>query len=342
MPRPRSAKVTETKQKLLTRLREGFHRPGQRFLSNRAVARMFGLSYQTAHRLMAELEAEGWLARELGSGSFAAGSPHKPRGAILAFHPRARRPGSFGARLLEMVTQALAAAEISFETAFTESAGKLPADRLPIFWECADVAGMVARQQRFVVLLNDRPPPGLRATLVDSFSADDYSGGAAAAQILATRRGRLAVFAGPENDLRSRQRVRGFVDHAPKCGLIHAGTWFANEAAEAARRVAPRSFDGVFCCNDRLAEALLRACDNLKKPPPAVISFDDAPIAETLNLTSLTIPWDCLVAELVVRVQQRLAGDASPATQRIYAPHPVMRSSHLGVADRSLPPSRGQ
>lgn len=331
MPRPRSARTAETKQKIIARLRDGFHHPGQRFFSNRAVARTFGVSYQTAHRLMTELRAEGWLARAPGSGSYVSGAVPELSGALLVFHPRARRPGSFGAQLLALISAALADAGIDCAVACRETAEEPPADRLPVFWESPGLAA-VARRRRFAVLLNDRPPPGLAATLVDSFSADDYSGGAAAAQILVarhSRRRRFAVLAGPRADPRSAQRVRGFLDHAPKCEVIHAGTWFAEEAGRAARRVARGKPDAVFCCNDRLAEALCAACRETRQPRPALVGFDDAPVSETLDLTTIAIPWDHFANDVAALVRRRLAGDASGASQRIFAPHPVMRRSHL-------------
>jgi len=324
--------VAETKQKIIARLREGFHRPGQRFLSNRAVSRIFGISYQTAHRLMVELHAEGWLARAPSSGSYVSGATHELSGVLLVFHSRAKCRGSFGAHMLALTSDALVNAGIDCSVAYADDAGEPPTNRLPVFWECRGIAATVARRRRFAVLLNDRPPPGLEATLVDSFSADDYSGGAAAAQILATqhnRRRRWAVFAGPRNDTRSAQRVQGFLDHAPKCEVISAGTWFAEEAGPAARRIARENFDAVFCCNDRLAEALLAACTKTRQPRPALVGFDDAPVAETLDLTTIAIPWDQFTDNVVALVRRRLAGDTTSACQWIFAPHPVMRSSHL-------------
>ena len=56
MARPRSEKVQQLKRHLLSRIEEGYLRPGDRFLSNRALSTQFGISYQTAHRLIAELE----------------------------------------------------------------------------------------------------------------------------------------------------------------------------------------------------------------------------------------------------------------------------------------------
>lgn len=334
MSRPRTTQVLEAKERIIARLREGFHRPGQRFLSNRAVAQAYGVSYQTAHRLMAELQAEGWLARAPGSGSFVPGPPHRLTGVALVFHARARREGSFGAQLLAVVREALLGAGLECEVIFAEGSAKPAADQLPVLWECPEVLAAVGREQRFAVLLNDRPPAGLAATVIDSVAVDDYSGGAAAAQILTAKGGRrrtYAVLAGPGKDPRSARRVQGFLDHAPKSTVVAAGSWFAEEAGSAARRVARGNYDAVFCCNDRLAAALLQACTELGAAPPALVGFDDAPVSESLDLTTIAMPWEQIGLGMVDVARGRLGGDLSSAAQRIYSPHPVMRRSHLGA-----------
>ncbi|MFA7235649.1 MAG: GntR family transcriptional regulator, partial [Phycisphaeraceae bacterium] len=91
MPRPRSEHVAVVKQKLAARLNDGLHRPGSRFMSNRAIAEQFGVSYQTAHRLACELEAEGLLERRPFAGTFVAGRRRGYRGVHLIFNARAGR-----------------------------------------------------------------------------------------------------------------------------------------------------------------------------------------------------------------------------------------------------------
>jgi DNA-binding LacI/PurR family transcriptional regulator len=281
---------------------------------------------------MAELQAEGRLARTPGAGSFLPGPTHELRGVVLVFHPRAKRAGSFGAQLLRAVRDGLGQAGIACRVAYAEASYAWPEDQLPVFWECPEQVAVAGQRRHFAVLLNDRPPAGLGATVMDGISVDDYSGGAAAAQILAARGGRrakFAVLAGPALDPRSGQRVQGFLDHAPKTEVVAAGTWFAEEASAAARRIARGAYEAVFCCNDGLAAALLTACRELGVPRPAVVGFDDAPVAEELDLTTIAIPWERFAEGIVEVARRRLAGDAATASQRIFAPHPVMRRSHL-------------
>ncbi|MBT7867253.1 MAG: substrate-binding domain-containing protein, partial [Opitutales bacterium] len=58
-----------------------------------------------------------------------------------------------------------------------------------------------------------------------------------------------------------------------------------------------------------------------------VIGFDDAPVAEQLDLTTISIPWDELAKNVVEVAQKRISGDTSTAITRILAPRPVVRGS---------------
>lgn len=69
--------------------------------SNRAVARRYGVSYQTADVLMRQLADEGLIVRRAASGSYVPGTVTAWGGVVLAFSPRARHKGSFGSHLLD-------------------------------------------------------------------------------------------------------------------------------------------------------------------------------------------------------------------------------------------------
>jgi DNA-binding GntR family transcriptional regulator len=100
MSRPPSTHVEAVREKLRTRLRAGVHRPGDRFLSARELAQAFGVSYQTAHRVLDALCGEGLLERRAASGTYIPGGLVDLQGAQLIFNPRARHEQSFGGRLL--------------------------------------------------------------------------------------------------------------------------------------------------------------------------------------------------------------------------------------------------
>lgn len=326
MPRPRSEAIIQVKEKLIARLQDGYHPPGKRFFSNRGLAQQFGVSYQTAHRLIRELEEEGLLERRAASGTFVAGPSRQLKGVNLIFHERARREGSFGGRLLDHLSRALTSAGIDMKVSWSRG-GEAPAHddlRLPVLWECDAALAAFAESRRFLVVLNDSPPPGLASGFIDSVATDDFSGGAAAAELL-RKIGpprRLAALAGPKTDRRSRLRVEGFHYHAPKADVFWAESWFGEGARRLAPRIAERNYAGVFCCNDRLAEALLSTGTT-----SAVIGFDDAPVAERLNLTTIAIPWKEFVDGAVDIVRRRLGGDTGVAARLIFAPRPVIRSA---------------
>ena len=329
MARPRSARISEIKTKLIARIRDGFHRPGELFLSNRALSDRYGVSYQTAHILMEELVREGWLERRPSSGTYIAGREEKLIGVQLIFSSRARTPGSFGANLLQRMSRALKDAE--FPSVQTWAEGKVPfrARHLPVLWECSHLVERFTSERRFCLLLHDAPPPGLAASYVDCVRTDDFSGGVCAAQVLMQRlrdaRG-LVVLAGPKEDRRSSQRVEGFLKVAPDARVIYSGGWFLEHGRAAASALMSENLRGVFCCNDRLAQGVIAEFETKGvQPMPYVVGFDNAPIAEALHLSTIAIPWEQFAAEAVDLARNRLNGATSPARQIILSLRPHIR-----------------
>lgn len=328
MARPRSEQTLLVKEKMIARLKGGFHPPGQRFFSNRGLAAQFGISYQTADRLIRELVDDGWLERRPSAGTYVSGKAVAWQGAVLVFHERAKRAGSFGARLLEDLTQALSQAGIASKRIWSrDEEARVEDSWLPVLWECPRTMAGLAGARRFLLVLNDTPPPGLASSYVDSVACDDFSGGTAAAELL---RGagfpeNTAVLAGPESDHRSRQRVAGFQSVFPKAKVFWTESWDAEAAARLAPRVANGKFAGVFCCSDRLAEGLVT-----HGVDAAIVGFDDAPVAEALDLTTIAIPWREMVAGAVDIIRRRMNGDTGAAAKLIFAPRPVIRAGHPG------------
>lgn len=329
MARPRSAHVAQVKSALAARVAGGLGQPGGRFLSARAVAQRFGISYQTAHVLLAELAAEGLLERRAAAGTFLAGGREAPRGVELVFSARAKRKGSFGDRLRQLLEAALAARDIPVARTWADATpGRLRADHYPVVWECPAAIAAASGQRRFALCLNDRPPPGLGGGFVDAITTDDFSGGACAAELLKSRTGRAAGFAilgGPKADPRSRQRIAGFCDHARSPRIIHADSWYLEGGRSHAAVLLALEPAGIFACNDRLAEAVLRCARAARRPLPPLVGFDNAPVAEKLGLTTIGIPWETLVADAVGLVTARLAGDTSPAKLVTLSHEPIVR-----------------
>jgi transposase len=333
MSRPRSAKTEEAKTRIRARLKEGAHRPGDKFLSARQVAAQFDVSYQTAHRLLVELTEEGTLERRAQSGTYVPGRKARLSDAQLFFDARARREGSFGARLLSDLTRRLERECIPYELRWTDKRRvEIYEESLPVLWEAPEIAARCARAHRMALLLNDRPQPGLGAAYLDSVSMDDFSGGAAAAQLLlrATPRhlsvpSRFCVLSGPTHDARSRARRGGFLSVAQNAPVVASRSWFFEDGYEVASEAVRLGENGIFCGNDRLAQAVAQFCADNALPCPRLIGFDNAPIAETLHLTTMAIPWEEMIAGAVEIIRRRLTGDTSAARQIIIAPRPVLR-----------------
>jgi hypothetical protein len=330
MARPRSAHVAEVKAALAARLGSTLQHPGGRFLSTRAVAQRFTVSYQTAHRLLAELEQEGLLRRKAASGSYVPGRRPALRGVHLIFHPRARRKGSFGAHLLDLLTTALRQHGLACVRSWPEDrAGvRLRRDYFPVIWECPDATRAAVAARRFALVLHDRPPAGLGSGYLDAVTTDDFSGGACAAELLKERTGLtrgFAVLGGPGHDHRSVQRIAGFRAHVPSATVACAESWFVEAGRSQAAALLATRPAGIFACNDRLAEAVIGYCRERGRPVPPLIGFDNAPVAERLRLTTIGIPWETLAAVAAEICAARVGGGDAPARIVTLAHEPVMR-----------------
>jgi DNA-binding transcriptional regulator YhcF (GntR family) len=347
MSRTRSPHVADVKQQLIARIADVHHSPGQRFLSNRAVARRFGISYQTADVLLRELVEEGVLVRRPASGTYIPGERVEQAGVLLIFHPRARHKNSFGSFLLDQLTARLERERIdwrmSWKTPAVASTRPLGASRYPIIWERPEAVELAIRSKRTALVLNARPPAGVGSALIDSVSIDDFSGGAHAAQHLVARhliargqsvdgakrprrnvRTAFAVLAGPKHDQRSAARVAGFLSVAPAT-VINSATWFYEDALDVADQALAAGRDGIFCCNDRLAQAIVRRAADRARPRPHLVGFDDAPVARWLKLTTIAIPWEELVDTVIGAIRRRHASPASTAIAQLVSTRIVSR-----------------
>lgn len=314
---------------LVRRLRDGLYRPGDRFLSAREIAASFGVSYQTADRLLENLQAAGYVERRAASGTFIPSGDEGLSGALLCFSGRAKRAQSFGERLLSGLVERLTREGLAFSIVWAESVEELPTRAFPILWEAPGILEACRLARRPALLLNARPRPGLDAAFLDSVSVDDFSGGVCAAELLLGAEGvtgfGMVMVTGPEGDSRSDTRRDGFLSRAPGATMVPAGSWFTEDGQQVAAdalRLGPR---GIFCANDRLAEGILLHLARTDQVFSRIIGFDDAPVAATYNLTTIAIPWEELLADAVEIIRRRLSGDNSAARQRLVTPRPVVR-----------------
>jgi DNA-binding transcriptional regulator YhcF (GntR family) len=327
--RPRN-EVDKIRVSLRIMVSDEFRRAGQRFVSARYISQRFKVSYQTAHRLLTELESDGFIIRRAGSGSFIAGHQNTLQSALLIFARRAKRSGSFGDLLLRQLVAKLEAMELPFEVTFGGIAPmQVREDVYPVLWESPRLMHDLSADYRFSLVLHDKPPAGIGSLFTDSISVDDFSGGITAGQILSRYSPRRpVVIGGPGADARSQNRIDGFRQIFPSAQVIQAGTWFLSSAVQTIA-VPLRSLqaDALFCCSDRLAQATLICYQKLKIPAPIVIGFDNAPVAETLSLSTIGIPWEEVARAAAAVIKKRLDGQTDHASAIVLPPVPVIRNS---------------
>lgn len=328
----RSEHVQSVKNKLLTIIRAGNPCPGDPFLSNRAIARRFHVSYQTADNLVRELVQEGRLERRPGSGTYLPGGQPKTNGVLLIFNTRAKRKTGFGSRILDELTTHLTSENIPWGISWRKSSPsrqqRLPKKTYFVIWECPELVESLVAAGRRALLLNDRPPPGFASSLIDSVSVDEFSGGAAAAQFLKRQfplAEKVAIFAGPGNDMRSAALVNGFLSVA-SATVFTCPPWHYEDALSLADKVVASGKDGILCCSDRLAEAVVRSCmkRGIRRPP--LVNFGDAPSAQWLNLTTMAIPWTEMVAAASRVIKQRQFDESSCAIAQLITTKLIIRS----------------
>ncbi len=333
MPRGRSKRVAVVKEKLTTRLRSGYYRAGERFFSNRGLAQYFEISYQTAHRIMQELEAEGWIERREYSGSYVSGVVERPGSVALCFSSRAAHPQTFGERIMNLVIVELRRAGLPWQVLWDgveAKDGGNAAAALPVIWECPETLERVIARRGFAVLVNERPPPGLAKSHIDSVSVDDHSGGVSAADLIRPRvnSGReVAVLQGPRDDRRNAERVEGFLSVLPEASLLSAESWGFDAGYAVAAALAAKTPRAVFCTNDRLASAVVSYYRDQELPLPGIIGFDNAPVSEQMDLTTIAIPWEQMAQRIVEVAQRRLAGDTQTSVQYVLSTVPIVRSA---------------
>lgn len=319
----RSKRVQSVYEDLVERLSNRLYRPGDRFLTARQVTDQYRLSYQTAHRVLAELAERGLIERRSRSGSFIAGNSPRPTRVQLLMHPRADNPQGFGSKLRGYLINALTEAEIECDPCTCSAA--IDPEALPVIWESPQAIDQCVADQRPGILINERPKPSWGSSLLDSICTDDFAGGALAADTLlqaSAQPTRFGILAGPKADRRSDERIAGFRSrlHLDEALIFHADNWHRDAGRRTAAKLIHSNLTGVFAANDRLAQGITLAYRDAKEPLPAIVGYDDAPIAKQLGLTTIALPWQEIANAVVQRAQLRLQGDRSSACTFLFQP----------------------
>ena len=317
----RSQRIQSVVKALEERLSNRLYRPGDRFATARQVAEQYRISYQTAHRILADLAHRGLIERRPRGGSFIAGTSPKPTHVQLILHPRADNPQGFGGKLRQFLQQALDDAGIACSQ--TDDSTTIQPSALPVIWECPQAVDQCVADHRPGILVNERPRPGWGSSLLDSISTDDFAGGAIAADTLLQGTAspqRFGILAGPVSDRRSDERIAGFLSRINDAVVTHADNWHRDAGRRAALKLLDTNLTGIFAANDRLAQGTVMTYHDNKQQPPLIVGYDDAPIAKQLGLTTIALPWHEIAKAVVQRAQLRLQGDLSPACTFLFQP----------------------
>jgi len=337
VPRARTKKVLEVKKRLIARLESGYFSSGERFFSNRYVATHFNVSYKTAHTLLNELEEEGYLKRKGQSGSFVAGLQRSYQGVAIYAPRRIEDPASYSNFLFELLKGQLKKENLPYEVFIADCSTKLKEELYPIVIDLPCLQEQLYHLNSYGLFLNDKPQPGLSSILVDSIYCDNYSGGVAAAQLIQQTFGnaKSTIFAGPRNDWRGEARLKGFLSRIPDARVVFAETWHQEIAFKRLNLLFAEPVETLFCCNDKLAAAVVEYCEKAAFKRPPIIGFDNLPISEVLAFTSIGVPWQEVIEIAVKCAAGRLKQNGSAVRHTMVAIKPVLRGEFLKTEEEN-------
>ena len=305
-----------------------FRRAGQRFISARYLSRGFRLVIRLPP--LANRAGRRWSNHPSSRfRKFHRGSEENSAIRSFDFREASTAFRSFGDLLLRQLVLKMEAMELPFEVRFGGISPKhIREDVYPVLWESPRLVHDLSADYRFSLVLHDKPPAGIGSLFTDSISVDDFSGGISAGQVLSRYSPRRpVVIGGPASDMRSQRRIDGFRQIFPSAQLIVAGAGSSAMRTNIAAPLSSIQADALFCCSDRLAEAALSCYQKLQIHAPVIIGFDNAPVAETLGLSTIGIPWEEVARAATAVIKKRLDGQTAHASAIVLPLVPVIRNS---------------
>lgn len=186
-------------------------------------------------------------------------------------------------------------------------------------------------------------PPASRAVLINApanvrshsnIRIDNHAGVRAVIKHLkAIGRSRMVYVGGPSHNLDAQERAAAFASASSADERILASGDFSVESGNAAVRgliEAGERFDAVFAANDMMAIGAIQAlrAAGLRMPEDvAVAGFDDVPLAEHLELTTVRVRIAELGARALSRLITMLENGAAEPVSELHSPELVIRRS---------------
>lgn len=304
----------EVKPKILDSINKNRIRAGQRLPSFRALAQEYGASIPTIQRAVSMLASEGRLTSRVGSGTYVteqSQSNSKFVGVLMPHIPQ--RSGNFMTDAFSSMRKVIldhSYFPVSVEPTPNTSGEVRDKEELALINKLVaqGMAGIIVdscagedspiwsklQQLNIPVLCFNNSGKG--SGYLDSVSADNYRGGALAAErLLSANRKNVAVMSDPFDGSSSvRDRVRGFCETMNAAGVtvnsdkiisLHNMTLNEKESnAEVVNRL--KDVDGIFGINDgtaiRTMNLLIQAGKRIPKDV-AIVGFDDSELCEHVS-----------------------------------------------------------
>ena len=336
-----NAKYIMVAETLRREILNGKYESRERFPSEEAFVRRFGVSRPTVERALRELKREGLLESRSGSGSYLTFAALNATGAIGIIAPDYHKIDFF-TDLCDGIAEAARASgydtllgdvsapdasdrggwalAIAKAYASRRTAGVLlePVDLIPGSHEATKKVLAVLATKKIPVVLIDRdylPPP--ERSHYDLVGIDNAQAGYRLAKHLIEAGARNIRFLTQPNYASTiRGRIQGVAQAAIDAGLVWRNDYVVetNPADIAAFRRLMRGKerpDAFVCRNDPLAATLLQTLTALKLKIPGqvrIAGFDDAKIAKFLNppLTTIRQPVKLLAETAVASLLQRV------------------------------------
>jgi LacI family transcriptional regulator len=186
-------------------------------------------------------------------------------------------------------------------------------------------------------------PPASRAVLINApanvrshsnIRIDNRAGVRAVVEHLkAVGRRRILYVGGPSHNLDAQERAAAFASASAQSERILArGDFSVESGRDAVRRLVEGGdrFDAVFAANDMMAIGALRAlrAAGVRVPEDvAVAGFDDVPLAEHLELTTVRVRIAELGARALTQLIIMLENGATEPLSELHSPELVVRQS---------------
>ena len=331
----------------------GHYSPGQKFPSEAALVKRFGVSRITVGHAVRELQQRGMIDRVAGSGSYVRRQPAAREGLVFGLII----PDLGETEIFEPICQAIAASpEAEGHALLWAHADSRNSSReeqaLQLCRQCIArrVAGVffaplelsprsreinqkVIKQLRAaaipLVLLDRRPAEGSSRAPCDLVGIDNHRAGYLAARHLLELGARRIGFIGYEDQaLTVAERIRGYRD-----ALGGPGRVFLLPAQERIKLpAAARACDAFVCANDRIAGRLMHALQSRGVQVPKdvrIVGIDDVRYAELLPVPLTTVRQPCQeIGEAALRMMlERLDRPKLPARELLLDCTLVIRKS---------------